>query len=112
MRLSPQDAGSSSLCIDIEDSGRVAAQMVLSELHHTQRLVNRFVAQLEQHRMGCGAGVDVDVASNSNPMIDILCDSGNTTRPFSTAMINQLEADLRRRLRTVSMSIVDIILQV
>lgn len=111
-RSSSQDTGSSSSCIDIEDSGRVAAQMVLSELHHAQRLVNGFVTQLKEHRVDGGTGVGLDATRNSSSVLDILCDTRDTTRPFSTAMINQMEADLRRRLRNISMSIVDIIWQI
>lgn len=106
-----------SLCVDGEDSGRVAAQMVLSELHRAQRLVNKLSARFKGYGVGgAGAGMEVAAAaavpSNSTvDGIDMLCD-GKGTWPFSTAMFDQLEADLRRRLRTVSVVIVDMIRRV
>lgn len=112
MRPLSQDAGSSSLCVDTEDFSHVAAQMILSELHHAQRLVNTFVTQLKGFRMDRGMVVDADENHNNNPMTDVLYDTENTTRLFFTPMINQMEADLQRRLRNVSMGIVDIIWQI
>ena len=106
-----------SLCSDGENygenSGRVAAQMVLSELHRAQRLVNELSARFKGQGTG-GARVEVG-ASNSTPngthnAIDMLCD-GEGTWPFSTTMLDQLEANLRGRLRIVSLKIVDMIRQ-
>ena len=103
-----------SLCIDGEDSGRVAAQMVLSELHRAQRLVNKLSARFKGHGTGREAGraeVAAAVPSNTTDGMDMLCD-GKGTWPFSTTTFEQLEADLRRRLRTVSVVIVDMIRRV
>lgn len=116
-----------SLCLDGEDSGRVAAQMVLSELHRAQRLVNKLSARFKGHGTGRGGGAaggnePVAAAAAAMPLLsngttsntdgmDVLCD-GKGTWPFSSTMFDQLEADLRRRLRTVSLVIVDIIRQV
>ena len=110
-RSPSQGAGSSSLCIDSEDSGRVVAQMVLSELHKAQRLMNQLMVQFQAHRLGAGVAVEAGDATNSPNMKDTLCGREDTSMPFSTAMLAQLEADLRRRLRTVSLKIVDTIRQ-
>ena len=101
--------------------------MVLSELHRAQRLVNKLSARFKGHgtgRSGGAAGGNEPVAAAGAAMpllsngtgsttdgMDVLCD-GKGTWPFSSTMFDQLEADLRRRLRTVSLVIVDIIRQV
>ncbi|KAL9130268.1 MAG: hypothetical protein Q9217_001518 [Psora testacea] len=104
-----------SLCVDGEDSARMAAQMVLSELHRAQRLVNKLSARFKGHGMGDAAGgVEVAAAVPPNSTtdgVDVLCD-GKGTWPFSTTTFDQLEADLRRRLRNVSLVIVDMIRRV
>lgn len=106
-----------SLCSDGENygenSGRVAAQMVLSELHRAQRLVNELSARFKGQGTG-GAEVEVGASTNTpngtHNAIDMLCD-GEGTWPFSTTMLDQLEANLRGRLRIVSLRIVDMIRQ-
>lgn len=103
-----------SLCVDGEDFGRLAAQMVLSELHRAQRLVNKLSARFKGYGMGgaaAGVGTAAAAAAAAVPTIDgidMLCD-GKGTWPFSMTMFDQLEADLRKRLRTVSVVIVDMI---
>ena len=115
LRSSSSQFVAGGLCVDGEDSGRVAAQMVLSELHLAQRLVNKLSARFRGQGTGRAAGgVEVTAAvllNRTGDGIDMLCD-GKGSRPFSTTMFDQLEADLRRRLRTVSSVIVDMIRQV
>ena len=93
----------------------MAAQMVLSELHRAQRLVNKLSARFKGHETGRAAGgleVAAAVPPNSaTDSIDMLCD-GNGTWPLSATVFDQLEADLRRRLRTVSLVTVDMIRRV
>ena len=115
-RSSSSQFVASSLCVDGEDSGRVAAQMVLSELHRAQRLVNKLSARFKGHGTGRVSAGGVEVAAAVPPNgttdgIDVLCD-GKGTWPFSTTMFDQLEADLRRRLRTASLAIVGMIRRV
>ncbi len=114
-RLSSSQFVADRLCVDGEDSGRVAAQMVLSELHRAQGLVNKLSARFkEQGTSRAAGGVEVTGAllpNCTNGDIDMLCD-GKGTWPFSTTIFDQLEADLRRRLRTVSSVIVDMIRRV
>ena len=71
-----------------EDQDCMAAQLVLGELHHVQRLVTQLSSRL---KVVGSQGVHED----------------NITSPFSAAMLNQLAADLRSRLRTLSLEIVD-----
>ena len=101
-----------SLCVDGEDSARVAAQMVLSELHRAQRLVNKLSARFRGHGAGRAAADGLEVAAappnGSSDGIDVLGD-GKGTWHFSTTMFDQLEADLRKRLRTASLAIGDMI---
>jgi hypothetical protein len=80
-----------SYCLEGEDQGRMAAQLVLSELHRVQRLVN----ELSQ-RLKAADGQD-----------SIRDGDGDITYPFSATMLNQLEVDLRKRLRALSLEIVD-----
>jgi hypothetical protein len=82
-----------SYYIDGEDQGRMAAQLVLSELHRVQRLVNLLSKRLK------GADEE-DKLSN-----------GEITSPFPATMLNQLETDLRKRLRGLSLEIVDTLRQ-
>lgn len=90
----------------------MAMQMVLSELHRAQRVVNKLSARFKRHGTG-RAAEEVEVAPAIPPNsivdgVDMLCD-GKATWPFSTSMFDHLEADLRRRLQTVSLVIVDMI---
>lgn len=106
-RSSSSQFAAGSLCVDGEDSGRVAAQMVLSELHRAQRLVNKLSARFKGY--GISGAAEVAVPSNGTiDGVDMLCE-GKGTWPFSTTMFDQLEVDLRKRLRTVSVVIVDLI---
>ena len=96
-----------------ENSLRVAVQIVLGELHHAQRLVNRLSKRFEEHKARGGA-VDVEPGgtTRSGILVDGLKESYDDEGrkwPFSTLILYQLEEDLRRRLRTVSAGIADMI---
>ncbi|CAD6579602.1 MAG: hypothetical protein ASARMPREDX12_009307 [Alectoria sarmentosa] len=94
-----------SYCIDGEDQGRMAAQLVLSELHRVQRLVNLLSQRIKSHGMRNGT---VGAPNSTTDGQDTLPD-GESTSPFSATMLDQLEADLRKRLRTLSLEIVDML---
>lgn len=85
----------------------MAAQMVLSELHRAQRLVNNLSALFKGH-----VAAPQPNSSTTADGMDMLCDVGKGTWPFSTSTFDQLEADLRSRLRTVSLVVVDMIRRV
>lgn len=76
-----------------EDQGRAAAKLVLSELHRVQRLVNDLSKRLK--------AVDGQDSVRDR--------DADATHPFSVAMLHQLEADLRKCLRTLSLEIVDML---
>ncbi|MCJ1251843.1 hypothetical protein MMC30_009081 [Trapelia coarctata] len=97
--------------IDGEDQGRMAAQLVLSELHGVQRLVNLLSQQL--HKLGqeprgedeINAPLESAIQGGQGP----LREREIFTLPFSAKFFNQLEADLRKRLRALSREIVDML---
>ena len=95
-----------SYCIDGEDQGRMAAQLVLSKLHPVQRLVNLLSERLKGYGMrnGTAVGTPDSTADGQNTPVD-----GESTSPFSASMLDQLEADLRKRLRALSLEIVDML---
>ena len=94
-----------SYCIDGEDQGRMAAQLVLSKLHRVQQLVNLLSQQLKGHRMRNETADTINNAADGN---DTLPDREKTS-PFSATMLDQLETDLRKRLRALSLDIVDML---
>lgn len=95
----------SSYCIDDEDQGRMATQLILSELHRAQRLVNLLSQRLKSHLTRNGR---VSKSNNAADDQDTLSD-GESTSSFSATMMGQLEADLRKRLRALSLEIVDML---
>lgn len=97
--LGPAVVGSYRL--DGENLARMAAQLVLSELHRVQRLVNQLSTKLK-----------MQVAKNGGMANTPICPvSENTnsemTLSLSAVMLDQLEVDLRKRLRTLSLQIVE-----
>ena len=95
-----------SYCIDGEDQGRMAAQLVLSKLHSVQRLVNLLSERLRGHgmRKEMAVGTPKSVANHQDTQVD-----AESTSPFSASMLDQLEADLRKRLRALSLKLVDML---
>ncbi|KAL9045274.1 MAG: hypothetical protein Q9214_001660 [Letrouitia sp. 1 TL-2023] len=85
-----------SFGMDNEDPGRLAAQTILGELHRAQRLVNKLSARVRGMKIG-------GPISASDP-IDILRDNQGAW-PFFPTILDQLQMDLRKHLRTVSLKI-------
>ncbi|KAE8422586.1 aflatoxin biosynthesis regulatory protein [Aspergillus pseudocaelatus] len=77
-------------CVDEEDQPRVAAQLVLSELHRVQSLVNLLAKRLHE------GGDDAAAIPAHHP-----------ASPFALLGFSGLEANLRHRLRVVSADIID-----
>lgn len=97
-------------CVDGNDRSRMAAQLVLSELHRVQRLVNSLSKRLENIRVrNCG------LPSPSSASSSCYGDSGDSqihdakVTPLSAPTFSQLETDLRKRLRMVSSETIDIL---
>lgn len=87
-----------------EDHGRIAGQLILSELHCVQRLVNQLSHRLKADSVRSSMGQllsDVDSSTHKS--------DSDVWVPFSPAMLNQLEADLRKGLRTLFTEIVSML---
>ena len=93
-----------SYCIDGEDQGRMVAQLVLSKLHRVQQLVNVLSQHLKGHRTRNGTITPNSAADGTDTPPD-----RESTSHFSERMLDQLEADLRKRLRALSLDIVDVL---
>ena len=96
-----------SYCIDGEDQGRMTAQLVLSELHRVQRFVNQLSQRLKTHTMR-GGPVRSPTSPTDTTFQNAFPDK-ESLLPFSASMFDQLEADLRKRLRSLSLEIVDML---
>ena len=121
-----------------EDKARVAAQLVLSELHRVQRIVNLLSARLKarikgqnvfDRGMGSQRGVRGSFGEGPNMGRPSSQDEGyfkgdgragmaeanslsgglGLAEPFSEILFEQLECDLRKRLRGLSLEIVDML---
>ncbi|KAL8792412.1 MAG: hypothetical protein Q9195_005026 [Heterodermia aff. obscurata] len=84
--------------LDSEDSSRMAAQLVLSELHRVQRFVNQLSTKLKARAVKMDAGSDFYGFENAESEMAL---------PLSAVMLEQFEVDLRKRLRGLSMKIVE-----
>jgi hypothetical protein len=119
------DARMDGYCLGGEDCGRMKAQLVLSKLFRVQQLVNQLSAKLKAQAgaspRGVGvatgngvAAVPIPTASGSTPdrngsgskMGDDDVPPSAATTLFSAALSDQLAADLRKRLQSVSLEIV------
>ena len=82
----------------------MAAQCILGELHHVQRLVTMLSPRLKSH------GTATARARTDASGWDIGgYETRDATRPFSPNLLSQLELDLRRSLRALSSNIADIL---
>lgn len=90
---------------DGEDQGRMAAQQILSQLHRVQRLVNILSRRFKPH------GGRAEPPSSSSCSIDgsDVLSYTESLFPFPDSMLEQMEVDLRKRLRNLSAEIVDIL---
>lgn len=90
-----------------EDDGRIAGQLILGELHCVQRLVSQLSRRLmaDSVRSSMGQLLPDEIGS-----IQVAESDGWV--PFSAAMLDQLEADLRKGLRTLFSEIVNMLRRV
>lgn len=88
-----------SYCLDGADSARTAAQLVLSELYRVRRLVDQLLSKLKAQAAKKGRG-----AVETPESMDL--DDG-MARSLSAVMYDQLDNDLRRRLRAFSCEMLD-----
>ncbi|PHH81484.1 hypothetical protein CDD82_674 [Ophiocordyceps australis] len=81
---SPGSSASDAMAsLDVADTGRMTAQLILSELHRVQALVNQLSARLRGHEK-----------------------RSRSAAAFSTATLGQIEGDLRKRLTCLSSEII------
>jgi hypothetical protein len=102
----------------------MAAQLVLSELHRVQRLVNALAERLESVRVrtagfsgvsgvrsgeGAEAGAEAGAGVRAGADGELGVDKGARTPPLSVPTFCQLEGDLRKRLRVLSSETIDLL---
>ncbi|KAF2178408.1 hypothetical protein K469DRAFT_718222 [Zopfia rhizophila CBS 207.26] len=91
-----------SYFLDGADSARMVAQLVLSELHRVRRLVDQLSSKLKVQAVKNGGGGGGGAEEEENLyLIDEM------TLPLSAGMYDQLDADLRKRLRALSREMID-----
>ena len=88
-----------SYCLDGADSVRMAAQLVLSELHRVRRLVEQLSSKLKMQAAKKGREV-----AETPKSLDF---DHETTLPLSAAMYDHLDADLIKRLKALSREMID-----
>lgn len=105
---------------DDEEDSSMAGQMVLRELHRVQRLINELSRHLkvksaaarslahQRHPGDDSSGTGG--LGNMEHLVHSLLDS-ETWSPFSSDVLDHMEADLRQRLRSLSLEIVDMLRQ-
>ncbi len=97
-----------------DERGRIAAaQMILSELHHVQRLVNQLSPRLRTRRVSIGEYSDgrPDGKEMDGDRRMSLESIEPMTATFSSSTLDQIELDLRRCLSTLSSEIINLLRQ-
>jgi hypothetical protein len=93
-----------------QQQGRIAAQLVLSELHRVQRLVSALTQRLESIRLRARASQEMGCELESGGVGERRGGGGGArTPPFSVPTFCQLEEDLRKRLRALSSETIDVL---
>lgn len=90
-------------CLEGADADRMAAQLVLSELHRVQRLVNQLSAKLKM-QIAQEARFGSEVAHGS---ASYKSEDNDFAVPLSSVTLDQIIVDLRKRLRTLSVNIAE-----
>jgi hypothetical protein len=91
-----------SYCLEGADADRMAAQLVLSELHRVQRLVNQLSAKLKLQ-----IAHETRYNSESSNGSSYKSEDSDFTVPLSAVTLDQIIVDLRKRLRALSVNIVE-----
>ncbi|KAL4794855.1 aflatoxin regulatory protein-domain-containing protein [Aspergillus venezuelensis] len=93
-----------------DNPNRMAAQLVLSELHQVQRLVNVLALRLENIRLKSSFS-SAAAFNSSGGNADHSQFEFTRASPLSGSTLSQLEEDLRKCLRAVSSETIDILRQ-
>ncbi|KAL2871639.1 Zn(II)2Cys6 transcription factor [Aspergillus lucknowensis] len=97
-------------CVDGDDQNRMAAQLVLSELHRVQHVVNVLSSRLESIRLrACLSSTPISSSVSTAGSEGGLPFTPLEMSPLSGTTFFQLEQDLRKRLRAVSSEAIDIL---
>ena len=94
--------------------GRLEAQLILGELHCVQRLVKQLSPRLKTRVVGAGGkgGGNVErVMARGELQVPLLSEGGMAKTPFSAAIFEQLDVDLRKALSALSLEIIDMLRQ-
>ncbi|KAK7729664.1 hypothetical protein SLS63_006045 [Diaporthe eres] len=86
--------------------GRKAAQLVLSELHRVQRLVNQLSPKLKRPKDAERRNLDPDLELWGRRDVSCGYDPGPTA-PFSAFTLGQMESDVRKSLAALSSEIIN-----
>ncbi|EME79053.1 uncharacterized protein MYCFIDRAFT_198930 [Pseudocercospora fijiensis CIRAD86] len=100
---SPQSSISSAgsgYCLEGADSARMAAQLVLSEIHHVRRIVHQLSLKLK-------AQGEKERSRPETRMEGLEAMDNEMTLPLSATMYDQLDVDLKKRLRALSWEMID-----
>ena len=89
-----------SYCLDGADSPRMAAQLVLSELHRVRRLVEQLSSKLKVQAAKEGRRG----AAETPESLDL---DNEMTLPLSAVICDQLDVDIRKRLKALSFEMID-----
>ncbi|KAL4984863.1 aflatoxin regulatory protein-domain-containing protein [Aspergillus falconensis] len=96
--------------IEGRNQNRMAAQLVLSELHRVQRLVNVLASRLENIRLRrCLSPASTFGSNSTNNIIENPLIAARRILPLSSSTFSQLEDDLRKRLRAISSETIEIL---
>ncbi|KAE8352188.1 hypothetical protein BDV28DRAFT_135597 [Aspergillus coremiiformis] len=90
-----------------KDHGRMVAQQILHEVHRIQQLVNVLTERFSPHR-GRVEPLVSSSSSSSTDRPDMFWDRERLS-PLPGSLLEQIEIDLRRRLRNLLAEIVDIL---
>ncbi|EOA85724.1 hypothetical protein ACJQWK_07726 [Exserohilum turcicum] len=82
-----------------DDVRRMAAQRVMGELHRVQRLVNQLSINIKRHTTTEAQEKVLGSLTSDRRNVE-----GEAFLPFSTVMLSQLETDMRKRLRSLSLA--------
>ena len=83
--------------LDSTDWPRMVAQLVLSELHQVRRLVDQLSSELKAAKSGRGGADTPESLDMESEMM----------LPLSAMMYDQLDDDLRKRLKALSFEMID-----
>lgn len=88
---------------DREATRRITAQLILSELHRVQELLNQLSPKLKRSREASG----VDTTFGGHSWVSPPPGSEEASSSFSATTLGQMEADLRQRLTALSSNIIN-----